>query len=182
MEAMLGIPCAYHLDQRVPMVGVLSHAREDDDTLTPLSFHSLPLAVDTVCVIGRAICVHHLAFEKLTTAPQALRDFLDGLLPRIQRLQEDGQPSYGHNSQPSAEIYTTVPEIQHSQRGAPPFLKNTRRTAEQTTRMSLYTSAKAYFEISKVISQKACLTLPAVHARTRGKFQGHSLGRREGTQ
>jgi hypothetical protein len=56
---------------------------ESDDTLTPLSFDGLSLAPNAVYVIKHAVCVHYFALEHLSTALQALSDFLDGLVPRI---------------------------------------------------------------------------------------------------
>jgi hypothetical protein len=118
------------------MIGVRLRASERDDTLTPLPFDSLSLAPNTVCVIERAICMHYFALEHLSATLQAPSDLIDGLVPGVQCLKEDGRPSCSecaHNVRLMAE---KQPQNVHLQRGAPPFFKKTRRTAEQTTRIS----------------------------------------------
>jgi hypothetical protein len=69
------------------------HSSVSGDKLTPFSLNGLSLAVDTVCVVQHAISVHRFSLEELSTTPQALRDILNNLVPRIQPFQEDRRPS-----------------------------------------------------------------------------------------
>ena len=60
--------------------------RKDDGAPTPLSFDGLSMETDT-------ISVHDFALENLSTTLQALRNVLDGFVPRVYTPQPNGYPS-----------------------------------------------------------------------------------------
>ena len=60
--------------------------QKDNGVPTPLSFDSLPMETD-------AVGVHDFALENLSTTLKALRNVLDGFVPRVYPPQPNRYPS-----------------------------------------------------------------------------------------